>query len=194
MYDISTHKVFASRDVIFHEHIDKQIKEYEHSVWKPLYDSFKEEEEVLESTQAQEQMHIPEDIPKSQSPQRSDEGTPQRRRREDHSDSDWARNPDDRKSTAGYVFNIGSGVVSWSSKKQATFSLSSIGAEYKALCSATYEVIWLRRILEYVGEGQQEPTVIRCDNQSTIKLGNNPVCHARSNHIDTQYHFVREKI
>ena len=36
--------------------------------------------------------------------------------------------------------------------------------------------------------------MIRCDNQSTIKLGNNPVCHARSKHIDTQYHFVREKV
>lgn len=26
MYDPSTHKVFASRDVIFHEHVDKKIK------------------------------------------------------------------------------------------------------------------------------------------------------------------------
>ena len=48
--------------------------------------------------------------------------------------------------------------------------------------------------IEDVGEGQKEPTVIRCDNQSSIKLGNNPVRHARSKHIDTQYHFVREKV
>jgi len=111
-----------------------------------------------------------------------------------HSNSDWAGSPDDRKSTIGYVFNIGSGAISCSNKKHATISLSSTEAEYKALCSATCEVIWLRRILEDVGEGQQEPTVIRCDNQSTIKLGKNPVCHARSKHIDTQYHFVREKV
>jgi len=111
-----------------------------------------------------------------------------------HSHSDWARNPDDRKSTIAYVFNIGSGAISWSSKKQATFSVSSTEVEYKALCSGTCEAIWLRRILEEVGEGQQEPTVIRCDNRTTIKLGNNPVCHARSKHIDTQYHFVREKV
>lgn len=111
-----------------------------------------------------------------------------------HSDSDWARNPDDRKSTTGYVFNIGSRAISWSSKKQATVSFSSTEAEYKTLCSGTCEAIWLRRILEDVGEGQQEPRVIRCDNESTIKLGNSPVCHARSKHIDTQYHFVREKV
>ena len=33
MYDPRTHKVFASRDVIFHEHVDKQIKEDEHNTW-----------------------------------------------------------------------------------------------------------------------------------------------------------------
>lgn len=32
----------------------------------------------------------------------------------------WARNPDDRRSTSGYEFNIGSGVISWSSKKKPT--------------------------------------------------------------------------
>ena len=42
-----------------------------------------------------------------------------------YSDSDWAGNPNDRKSTYGYAFNIGSGVISWSSKKQPTVSLSS---------------------------------------------------------------------
>jgi hypothetical protein len=68
-----------------------------------------------------------------------------------YSDSDWAGNLDDRRSTTGYVFSIGSGVVSWSSKKQPTVSLSSTEAEYKALCAATCEVVWLRRLLQDVG-------------------------------------------
>jgi hypothetical protein len=42
-----------------------------------------------------------------------------------YSDSYWARNPDDRKSTFRYAFNIGTGVMSWRSKKQPTVSLSS---------------------------------------------------------------------
>lgn len=111
-----------------------------------------------------------------------------------HSDSDWDGNIDDRKSTTGYLLNIRSGAISWSNKKHATISLSSIEVEYKVLCSATCQAIWLKRIFEDVGEGQQEPTIIRCDNQSTIKLGNNPICHARSKHIDTQYHYVRENV
>ena len=62
-------------------------------------------------------------------------------------DSDWAGNPDDRRSTSGYAFHIGSGVVSWVSKKQPTVSLSSTESEYKALTNATCEAIWLPRVL-----------------------------------------------
>jgi len=90
-------------------------------------------------------------------------------------DSDWAGNPNDRRSTSGYAFNLGSGVVSWSNKKQPTISLSSREAEYKALTDATCEAIWLRRILEDVGEKQRGPTSIKCDNQSSMKLENNPI-------------------
>ena len=47
MYDPSTHKVFVSRDVIFHEHVDKQIKEDEHNVWQPLLGSRSPHSRVL---------------------------------------------------------------------------------------------------------------------------------------------------
>ena len=67
-----------------------------------------------------------------------------------YSNSNWAGNLDDRKSTSGYAFNIGFGVISWSSKKQPTVSLSTTKVEYKTLCNATCEAIWLRRILEDV--------------------------------------------
>jgi len=38
------------------------------------------------------------------------------------------------------------------------------------------------------------PVVIYCDNISSILLANNPVYHARTKHIEVQYHFIREKI
>ena len=72
------------------------------------------------------------------------------------SDSGWAGNLDDTRSTSAFAFNIGSRVMSWSSKKQPTVSLSSIEAEYKAILSATCEVVWLRRILEDVGKMKEE--------------------------------------
>lgn len=55
---------------------------------------------------------------------------------------------DDRKSTSGYVFQLGTKAISWSSKKQATVALSSTEAEYVAATSAACEAVWLRRILD----------------------------------------------
>eukprot|EP00253_Pinus_taeda_P010317 PITA_10317 len=110
------------------------------------------------------------------------------------SDSDWAGNLDDRRSITGYAFNIGSGVIAWSSKKQSTVALSSCEVEYQALCATTCEAIWLRRLLKDVRKEQKQPTSIKSDNQSTIKLAYNPVFHKNTKHIDTQFHFVRKKI
>ncbi|KAL7584095.1 secreted RxLR effector protein 161-like [Lactuca sativa] len=62
-------------------------------------------------------------------------------------DSDWGGCLKDRRSTSGYVFSLGSGVVSWSSKKQDIVALSSSEAEYFTTTSSACQAMWLRRIL-----------------------------------------------
>lgn len=111
-----------------------------------------------------------------------------------YTDSDWAGSADDRKSTSGYVFHLGSGVVSWASKKQPIVSLSSAEAEYIAATTATCQAIWMRRILKDLGHEQQEATKLLCDNSSAIALSKNAVFHKRTKHIDTRYHYIRELI
>ena len=37
-----------------------------------------------------------------------------------YTDADWAGDQDTRRSTSGFVFNLGSGAISWSSKRQPT--------------------------------------------------------------------------
>eukprot|EP00253_Pinus_taeda_P016265 PITA_16265 len=64
-----------------------------------------------------------------------------------HTDSDWAGLVDDRKSIAGYVFSLGSGAVTWTSKKQQEVALSSTEAEYRGAVKASCEAVWLRRML-----------------------------------------------
>eukprot|EP00253_Pinus_taeda_P007286 PITA_07286 len=59
-------------------------------------------------------------------------------------DSNWAGDPDDRKSTAGYVFTLGSRPITWACKKQAAISLSSAEAEYRGAVEASKEALWLR--------------------------------------------------
>ena len=96
------------------------------------------------------------------------------------------------KSTSGYAFSLGSGMFSWASKKQATVAQSTAEAEYVAAAEATSQAIWLRRILEDMGEKQDEPTKINCDNKSAIAMAKNPVHHSRTKHIAIKYHFIRE--
>ncbi|KAL0425548.1 UNVERIFIED_CONTAM: Copia protein [Sesamum radiatum] len=109
-----------------------------------------------------------------------------------YTDSDWAGSVDDMKSTSGYTFSLGSGIFSWASKKQATVAQSSTEAEYIAAAATSNQAIWLRRILEDIGEKQQEPTTIYCDNKSAIAITKNPVQHSRTKHIDIKYHSLRE--
>jgi hypothetical protein len=60
-----------------------------------------------------------------------------------YTDSDWAGDTDDRKSTFGYIFYLDLGAIPWSSKKKATISLSSTEDEYKGETLATQEATWL---------------------------------------------------
>jgi hypothetical protein len=109
-------------------------------------------------------------------------------------DSDWAGDAGGRKSTSGFCFSLGSGMISWFSRKQATVALSSIEAEYMAASSASCEAIWLHKLIAELTNQMLEPTVVYCDNQSCIRLSENPVFHDHSKHIDIWYHFLRDKV
>ena len=94
------------------------------------------------------------------------------------SDADWGGDPDTKRSTSGYVFSLGAGALSWSSKRQPTVALSSTEAEYRAACSATCEAVWLRWLLGELGFSQPQGTVVHSNNQSCIAIAKNPVFHA----------------
>eukprot|EP00253_Pinus_taeda_P011778 PITA_11778 len=109
-------------------------------------------------------------------------------------DSDWTGDPDDWKSTRGYVFTLGSGPITWACKKQGAISLSSAEAEYRGVVEASKEALWLRQILSEFGFQKQHPTTLWCDNQSAIQLCKDPVQHQRSKHIELHMHFIRKLI
>ena len=66
---------------------------------------------------------------------------------EGYSDSYWAGSAIDRKRTLGCCFCMGSGVISSFSRKQSCVALSTTEAEYLAACSASCEVVWIRKLL-----------------------------------------------
>ncbi len=113
---------------------------------------------------------------------------------EGFSDSDWAGDEQDRKSTSGYVFFIGGAPVSWATQKQKSVALSTAEAEYMALSAAVQESIFLCRLLGEIGAEQNGPTVIHVDNQACISMSKDPVAYKRSKHIDIRYHFTRTAV
>jgi len=108
------------------------------------------------------------------------------------SDSDHASDQNNRKSTSVYVFILSEGVVAWSSKKQPVVSFSTTKTELISAAYCACQAVWMRRMLERLDCKQGTPTVIHCDNMSTIKLTKNPIMHDISNHIDVWFHFLHE--
>jgi hypothetical protein len=62
-------------------------------------------------------------------------------------DSDWAGSVEDRKSTSGMCFSLGSAMISWGSKKHRYVALNIAEAEYMVACEACTEATWLRKLI-----------------------------------------------
>ena len=111
-----------------------------------------------------------------------------------YSDSDWAGDINDRKSTSGYVFLVNGTAVSWKSQKQQSVALSTAEAEYMALSSAAQEAIWMMRLIGELEGCQIDSMTILEDNQACISMTQNPQHHGQAKHIAIRFHFVRDLV
>ena len=73
-------------------------------------------------------------------------------------------------------------------------ALSTAEAEYVAACSASCEAVWLRKLLFDLFDLQLDATCIYCDNQSCVKLSENPLFHDKSKHIEIKYRYIRDMV
>ncbi|GJY93908.1 hypothetical protein Tco_0509690 [Tanacetum coccineum] len=110
-----------------------------------------------------------------------------------YADADHAGCQDTRRSTSGSAQFLGDKLVSWSSNKQTSTSISSTKAEYIAMSGCCTQILWMWSQLSDYGFAYNH-IPLYCDNKSAIALCCNNVQHSRSKHIDIRHHFIREQV
>ena len=106
-------------------------------------------------------------------------------------DSDYAGDLDDKKSTSGYIFLLGSKPIAWNCSKQKVVALSSCEAEYISSTSAVCKGVWISRFMHELIEEFIKNFDLCIDNKSAIEISQNPVYHEGTKHIEVRYHFIR---
>jgi hypothetical protein len=100
----------------------------------------------------------------------------------------------DQKSTSRCCFGLGSGMISWSSKKQTSLALIKLEEKYIATSVEIHEAVWLQTFLAKIFDLELEPNLIHCDNQSCVKLIENPIFHDGSKNIEIKYHYIWDMV
>lgn len=108
--------------------------------------------------------------------------------------SDWVVDFNTRRSVIGYVVYLGNNPILRQPKKQTLVSRNSTKVEYKALAHIAANVAWIRLLFKDLRVVLSNPPIIYCDNMSAIALSANLVYHSKIKHLDTNYHFVRERV
>jgi hypothetical protein len=108
-----------------------------------------------------------------------------------HFDADCAGCKIDRKSTLGTCQFLGRSMMSWASKKQNSVALSTAEAEYIATGHYCAQLLWMRQTLRDFGYKFSKVPLL-CDNESAIRMADNPIEHNHTKHIAIRYHFLRD--
>ena len=76
---------------------------------------------------------------------------------------------------------LGRSLVSWSSKKQNSVALSTAEAEYIDAGACCAQILYIKQTLLDYGVVLEKVSLL-CDNESAVKLANNPVQHSCTKH------------
>ena len=98
-------------------------------------------------------------------------------------DADLGGDLNDHKSTSGGCETIDNDIINWWSSKQTITAQHTCDSESMSINHGAKQAIWTRGILKELGETQNYPTPIYCDNSSAVQLCHNPIFHKRSKHL-----------
>lgn len=111
-----------------------------------------------------------------------------------YSDSDFAGHVSSSKSTTGYVVMFNGSLIHWKTQLQKHVTTSSTEAEVIALCTLSKELAWIRRMMIELKLIDPQPAVLKCDNQSALRIAQSERFTARTRHLRAQDAYVREQL
>ncbi len=114
-----------------------------------------------------------------------------------YTDSDYAGDPEERKSTSGYVIKLNNCPIHWMSKKQSTIARSTCEAEIIALGEAVKELQWINNFLielKLYDADSRDPAILYCDNKSTVTISKEDLANTKTKHIAVNYYFIKQAL
>ena len=111
-----------------------------------------------------------------------------------YADSDWASNPEHRKSISALVFSLNGGAVVWKCRRQTGVATSSTEAEFISASKASQVAVWLTRLARGLGIPQRHPIPIFEDNRGCRILSETTAHSTRMRHVDVSVHNVQHHV
>jgi hypothetical protein len=108
------------------------------------------------------------------------------------SDSDYAKDPETRRSVSGYTTFLNEAPVTMKSKMQECVTLSVTEAELVAATNCTQDMLYIKKVIESLKLKVELPMILYVDNNGAKDLMNNWSVGGRTRHVDVRYHFLRE--
>lgn len=108
------------------------------------------------------------------------------------SDSDWAGDNVDRKSTSGFIINFFGNLVFWKTMKESIVTKSSTFAEYVALSEAISELLFVKELIKFFNVEIKMPIKVFEDNSGALDIAQRGNFTKNSKHIEIHYHFIND--
>jgi hypothetical protein len=108
------------------------------------------------------------------------------------SDSNYATNPDDRRSVSGGRVFLNGAPIMFRSGTQKFVTLSVTEAETAAGVTVAQDMLYVYRLLKSIGLRAELPMLLEIDNSGAVDLANNWNTGGRTRHVDVRNYFLRE--
>ena len=109
-----------------------------------------------------------------------------------YTDSDYAGDPESRRSVSGYVIYVHGVPICWRSKAQRSVTLSSTETEYIALSEAVKDIVFIVNLCESMQIKIVLPVTVYVDNIGAIFMSQNVTATSRTKHVDIRGKYVKE--